>query len=579
MAILEGYECKEGTIALVRAIVDGCSQQSLLDLAKTSPRNFAGFRTTPGTSPAPIRSRIVSLVQGNAPLDASLVRFLAEHDRVSQLLSSLSTEFINVNTVHLENAFGYGAVRLARMLDGRPEVRGKASKEETADEPKSAVSREESLKILGETLSPLAAIVKPSAVGGDPAEVKELRGELRKLKGAEKARDEAERKLAQAEQALAIANDRTAHAERERGEERQRAEKAEAQLARLTENAERSTAAIVQRKLAEGFASWLGEGRLALLRDVFPSELAPSATDSPSGGDFDKLVAIATAALEKQARADFVSGSRAVVEARLAQVEKLLAKASSAYAAAFHPEKDLAAAINALKSEADRLRSLLGKSEVSPAAAQLLAYVNTCDDREKRNVSSILGVLARCGVVTQDEARMVAAAITKGLGADATPFLSGDHATVADCVREGLAGRRALILLVDAHNALFKLQSRYRPPKYHGAWPDATARDALLADVASIFSQAPNCRAIVIFDGSERTDSDYAHNVKCIYSGGEGEHRADNALVDELKFLKQAAAAEYTVLVTEDKELSERAKKQGAEIMHPGMLMELFRGV
>ncbi len=141
-------------------------------------------------------------------------------------------------------------------------------------------------------------------------------------------------------------------------------------------------------------------------------------------------------------------------------------------------------------------------------------------------------------------------------------------------LRRAIAGEIPAILLIDAHNTLFALQCRYRLPTER-RWPTAQARDWLVRDIAGLLAQMPNIRAYIVFDGPERSESTASENVQVIYSGGEGEHRADGVLVDQARFLA-SAGAENVIIFTNDGELAGLASRHGAKSLPPTALLPLF---
>ena len=55
-----------------------------------------------------------------------------------------------------------------------------------------------------------------------------------------------------------------------------------------------------------------------------------------------------------------------------------------------------------------------------------------------------------------------------------------------------------------------------------------------------------------------------APNVRVTYSGGEGEHRADNVLLDTLRFFKSSSPDTAVFLVSNDQALCVAARRLGA---------------
>jgi hypothetical protein len=129
-----------------------------------------------------------------------------------------------------------------------------------------------------------------------------------------------------------------------------------------------------------------------------------------------------------------------------------------------------------------------------------------------------------------------------------------------------LAGQKPLMLLVDGHNALFGLPTRYNPQRGSAA-SEGDKRNKLVADIIRITAPNPAIRVWVVFDGPERTDTQASPNVRVTYSGGVGEHRADNVLLDNITFFRTADPNMAILLVSNDTDLCKAAARKGAQIV------------
>ena len=133
--------------------------------------------------------------------------------------------------------------------------------------------------------------------------------------------------------------------------------------------------------------------------------------------------------------------------------------------------------------------------------------------------------------------------------------------------------------MIDGHNALFALPSRYCRPQDHRG-PSAEAREWLVDDIAQIVAGAHNCRVIIVFDGPEYSKKDATGNVTVVYSGGGGsevEHRADNVLVDEARLLRDSGVNVRILLATNDYELASRVASLRVGNIAPTALLAYMR--
>jgi hypothetical protein len=285
-------------------------------------------------------------------------------------------------------------------------------------------------------------------------------------------------------------------------------------------------------------------------------------------------MAQAETALEAQARADRVSGTRAALLARLRQLEAVWARCTDALGNALRPQPALAAAAEALRAEADRLRRVLDLAAPDGLRPSLAAAVNRAAAESLGAWRGIIGQLGETGALGAAEA----AALLEGLhrrqaalaqAAEPAPEIRDDEIeSPRGRLRAVLLGRLPGILLLDGHNVLFGLQSRYRRPQDH-VYPGRQAREWLVGDLVRLAADRPTCRVRLVFDGPERSDASASANVTAIYSGGEGEHRADKVLIEELRFFRQAAEATAVLLVTNDNALAGEAARLGAHALPP----------
>ena len=293
-------------------------------------------------------------------------------------------------------------------------------------------------------------------------------------------------------------------------------------------------------------------------------------------------------AIAKQTQTDLAAGTRSALEAKLASYEETLARCTALITDALHPADELIAVEKELADEVRRLSLLLrpGAESASPCSPEesLLRAINTAADHELPDLQHTVNRLLELKIIT-DEAKgriderirnRYAALYAKRGG----PGLeNGERANAEYVLQCALDGKVPLIFLIDGHNALYALQSRYSRPQDHRG-PSSEARDWFVNDIIQVLANAHNCRVIVVFDGPERTESNPAGNVKVVYSGGGGsdvEHRADDVLVDEARFLREADPDVRMILATNDNGLSSRAAALGVRNIAPTAMLTYLR--
>lgn len=238
----------------------------------------------------------------------------------------------------------------------------------------------------------------------------------------------------------------------------------------------------------------------------------------------------------------------------------------------------LAKELASLGLSSKRPRSALAEGE--SAFNKTVAALETISEKDLPEWKGTISKMTSAGVFSKEEEEFLLSILRRRYSAlhmrgfDDRELKEEDLSKPGGVFIQALSGRLPAILLIDAHNTLFALQSRYRLPSDH-RWPTAQTRQWLVEDVVQLLENTPSVRAYIVFDGPERTESTASHNVQVIYSGGTGEHRADDVLVDQAKFLSQAGA-ENLIIITNDGELAGRASRHGAKNLAPTALLTVF---
>lgn len=123
-------------------------------------------------------------------------------------------------------------------------------------------------------------------------------------------------------------------------------------------------------------------------------------------------------------------------------------------------------------------------------------------------------------------------------------------------------------LLIDGHNLLYATRPAFAAELVDGH-PGTAARAALVARLLHAFPP-PGPPVLLYFDGHEASVERASGRVQVIYSGGEGQQRADGAMLRRLAELRAADRDTPVMVVTRDLKLARRARKRGAEVVSPG---------
>lgn len=206
------------------------------------------------------------------------------------------------------------------------------------------------------------------------------------------------------------------------------------------------------------------------------------------------------------------------------------------------PYADLQAKYAALERERGVLRARIAELE-----AELVREVGHREERARL------------------QAAVLAAQCASGLPAAPAPVdraSAPDDAAAAARLAAILKGETCGVVLIDGHNALFGMPSRYQPPRGTRR-TEAEKRELLVADVQKLFAPLPGATVRIVFDGAQPQEKSVSPMVSVLYSGGEGRHRADKALIDQIRFLAGTLKTEV-LLVSDDLELRAAAARLGA---------------
>ena len=279
--------------------------------------------------------------------------------------------------------------------------------------------------------------------------------------------------------------------------------------------------------------------------------------------------------LERQRAVDLQYGNRTAMNGQIEQRRQLLAQIQHARREALNPLPELRHIAAQLDREIADLTQRLGlpTDASSPVVTALLATTNeaqTLDELaqmrqfiqqatgfnllQKEDLEGLYGALNETANRLYDQAKI-------------TPEVSGEPAPSRFFLRRAVVQGEAFTLFIDGHNLLFELAEIFSPYFLDGI-PKAKAREVLGQRLTRIFAQS-GAEVILYFDGEEPTQSSLSAQVRVLFSGGTGAHRADTAILQHLLVLQQAGYAAPLCLVTRDTDFARQAKAMSVIILHP----------
>ena len=526
-----------------------------------------GFRT--GNVSA-LRVRLQQLVCGGPEISDAVRRALARRSRSHTLTGLLAPDTLMEARHALAALLGNHVLLVALLLDARPAIRAKAEAWLQLPQPFSALDSAEALRRLREQFDDLTNLLgsEPSAHVTLTREawqeqkerlenrVRDLQTENRRLKGVDDRLSRVMLQLKACENTLTVSQQKGSATESALRQTTCELEEVTAELARETSHREERLAAALDLALAKEFHGWLSNAHA----------VERAATQAVRDGD---LLEQAEAALRRQAESDRHSGNRATLADRKERLEAAHQKISSALRNALRQTPELKAVEAALASELRSLSALLEPdAAATPLEEALLTRIHAARDndlprlRDLPDLFASLQVLDGAAVTRLRRAFQKRAAAIQAVGVPPPPDSEGRQTTSA-LLGRALAGQSPAILLVDGHNVLFGLPTRYNPAR-GTALTEAEKRKRLADDIARIAAPNPSLRVWIVFDGPTRSDTQAAPNVRVTYSGGQGEHRADAVILDTLRFFNASSPDIPVILASNDNDLCVSARRLGA---------------
>jgi hypothetical protein len=260
-------------------------------------------------------------------------------------------------------------------------------------------------------------------------------------------------------------------------------------------------------------------------------------------GTKDILASAKTVLLEQQA-VDRKFGNIVLIEEMIEARRSMLKEINTAQRNALRPlpalmvvAADLEKEINALEVKIERTRI------VSDAVGSLLGKINSANNiQELSAVRDFIQQSSFFGMINSLDLSMLyrETNIKAGLLYDQSLLI--DDATIQSADRGffslffALERGKEFILMIDGHNTLFELHEIFGE-FYENGHPALRARSELEERLKRSLSKSA-ADAILYFDSPTQNEVTLSDCLRVKYSGGHGEHRADNAILKDIAYYK-----------------------------------------
>ena len=584
---IDGESADPRAVVVWQAALAGADPKQILDFVMLTPSLQAGFR--PGKiSDKVALERVQGMLEQSGEMPASLRKLLCSAGLDRSLLVVLSEEAIAAAEDHMRDYFGGGRLYSAMLLSDREAVRARGeagfSQGEFSDLAleKKEVAREALntlfqpfLVVLGGRKEPDTAVAVTrlasaranagtvdqeyakviAEMAAKSSEAKRLARELAQTKS------ELTKSLAQG---TALARDlKAAHASLS-------AEQSSLQL--LAKTIEQRVVDETDRRIDARVRTWLE-----------PAEaLALSAATS----DSDDMLGQAEALLSQQKQADRRYGLWSKLARERDDCLAMIDRLSTAQRESIQPLPELAGSTARLMARVVDLEKTLGLGDMAtalrslpPALAHQIRAANSLD--ELASLRAALQGCHRLGLL-QDEPvseayRLIEEACWSLYSTQAADSAleegAGWHRELPlHALQRSIRQGSACLLLIDGHNALFKLRVVLQLA-FEGSSPGMRARRQLAEHLATLARQHRALDIHLWYDGEDAQEFSVTENLVVRYSGGTGKDRADGQIIRYLNSVNYMSAdlkeSPLKVLVTGDRRLAEDSRALGAVILAP----------
>ncbi len=537
-----------------RTLLEGVPTRDLERFAERQNLLSGGYRK--GGNPALLRTLVANAYASRLQTySMDLATFCRTTMAPPRLTAMLAHEMLEERRYQFYAFFGKAVFLFSLLMDSREAVRTLATAwmdEAGAELPDTSTARD----LLAQVFSPIVDLGQggPAASAHNREAVGNLRGQLVEAeKALKQARRERDERIAAAQREM---KSQLATAQFGIDERQRRIDQLEAQLKKSEATLEERVKLLLSVRQTELFQGWLKPG-LEMEALVATDSTAP-------------LLERAQAALDQQATYDRASALRATLETRLQSVEAMLATIDATLATATLRAPALLAVRQEVVAEQQRLAEILRPAVTDPLVQLLEARFAATTQEDYETAIEMLTLAQRFGLVGKDTAKRLMHIFHRR----ASVWSDTDPVELKDveenpierrqpALTAALRGQGPLLLFLDGHNLLNGL-GRYKQRR-GTAVTHEDARRRVEMDIVKLFCDTPQVSAHLVWDGHERSSHNLSDNVLVHYSGGEGEHRADRYIIDQLQFVRQQTSAPI-VLVSDDQEFGGNAIKLGAAV-------------
>ena len=593
--------------ALYEQWVQDADDSDILDCAKCTPSIGKGFRKNK-SSVGPLKKRILKQLQRSSELDDGLRDLLLVSDPLADGMFCLSTRAIKVRWDELPSFYGHKAVA-ALLLDRREDVHSLGAESlPKLDSIEIDQSEETRRKLTGITNSVFHALQdalppndndeqeedteeSKTKAPADASETDSLKAKIKELERQLKEQRTKSRTLHALQEKLDKANAQIAELKGELAGEKKTARELTKQLDERT--AERDGAVERADDIGSSVNQSIRTGIQKQIKSLKNRWLTPLAIAEAEAvrivsrtGEPNSLDGRIASALTRQKEVDRHSGNMTQLRTRLDTLTRLGESVNTAIADAVHPLADLPLLKEELDDEIERIRKIVSPDSASLSEPvvrlrSMLSSAKTGDALDEAR--SLVETLAANAILSGPEIRALYRAYfgkMAQLYAEFGPRIvkaAGERTSdpLALLLHPESTSPQRIFLAIDGYNVILGVPEVFGDTLEGGGKPSDAARDRLALSLVPLFADHTNCDIRIFFDSNERSEHGHSPNVMSVFSGGEGEHRADKVIIEEMHAYRHGHGNASLILVTNDRDLQAQARHEGAAIIS----IDAFAGI
>ena len=564
-------------------ILDKLPDQIILDISKREPKFIRGHRNIP-ENVGIVRNQLKVSLKKEGYLSQPLNIFLCHSGLSQDVVVVLSEKAIEQCFENLAMYFGEADFLAAMLLDKRPFVYGLANNFITTwdGQDSDEVVRKLSLGRLQERLRPFISII--TLFGGDDAvkpktdltAIHEFKSKLDKLdqkvKSNEKNYTQLEKRSNRDnkdnQQEIALKQKEIVRLQTALKTSKDRSADLQSQLLNVQEGLvsshsteEQRIQASIDLAIKSTLRQWLSP--LIELDEVV------------TGNQTHDVLERAKSALVEQQAVDRKYGNIILIEEMIDARRKMLSEINNAKRTALKPIPVLNSIAVDLEKEINDLEIKIDRTRILPeVVSNLLRKINEAQSIEALSAArqfiqqaSIFGIINSLDLTKLYKEADVKA----GLIYDQCLLLDRDSTKASEIPFFSLfytIERNAdFFLMIDGHNVLFALDDIFGG-YYENGHPAKKARSKLEEKLGNVFVK-DGADVILYYDSPTADEVNLSSHLRVKYSGGEGDHRADNAILKDMAYYRKLNATKVCCLVTKDRDLATQALELGSFVIDP----------